>query len=362
MQLTELATDVYACLQPDRGLGMEQLRTDQPRRRRGRRHVLGPAAHARADRAVRARLEAAGAARRQHPSQRRPLLGQPALRRRRDHRPPPVRRELRQGTAEADAGAEEPGRLAAIRPWRLWRMRSESYDFSGIELTPPTTLIDERLDLDLDGLRVELLYVGPAHTAGDVIVHLPAQRIVFTGDMLFRLCTPIGWEGTFAKLDGGARPHRRARPRRDRPRPRAALRRRRAARDEGLPRVRAARGAACFDAGLSVDRGGASASTWARTPAGPSRERIVFNVDRAYRELRGEPYDAPTIARAPHCAAPCSALRDRWAFAAPHPGAQPPADASSAALSSSSSTAQPATGRRRPRKVVACVPDVGNGV
>src|SRR5690606_3775569 len=51
--------------------------------------------------------------------------------------------------------------------------------------------------LDLDGETVELLYVGPAHTAGDVIVHIPAARIVFTGDVLFRLCTPIGWEGTF---------------------------------------------------------------------------------------------------------------------------------------------------------------------
>jgi glyoxylase-like metal-dependent hydrolase (beta-lactamase superfamily II) len=36
-----------------------------------------------------------------------------------------------------------------------------AWDFTGIELTPPTTLIDDRLALDLDGLRVELLYVGP---------------------------------------------------------------------------------------------------------------------------------------------------------------------------------------------------------
>src|SRR5262245_18342197 len=71
-----------------------------------------------------------------------------------------------------------------------------AWDFSGIELRPPMTLIDDRLDLDLDGIALQLLYVGPAHTGGDVIVHLPAQRVVFTGDILFRLCTPIGWEGT----------------------------------------------------------------------------------------------------------------------------------------------------------------------
>src|SRR5207249_12019189 len=45
--------------------------------------------------------------------------------------------------------------------------------------------------------RSRLVYVGPAHTSGDLIVHLPAERVVFTGDILFRLCTPVGWEGTF---------------------------------------------------------------------------------------------------------------------------------------------------------------------
>jgi len=76
------------------------------------------------------------------------------------------------------------------------------WDFTGIEPTPPTTLMDETLDLDLDGVQVRLIYVGPAHTAGDVIVHLPEQRVLFTGDVLFRRCTPIGWEGTYARWVG----------------------------------------------------------------------------------------------------------------------------------------------------------------
>ena len=72
------------------------------------------------------------------------------------------------------------------------------FDFTGIELTPPTTLIETDTELDLDGLAAQLLYVGPAHTPGDVVVHLPEQGVVFTGDILFHQCTPIGWEGTFA--------------------------------------------------------------------------------------------------------------------------------------------------------------------
>ena len=72
-----------------------------------------------------------------------------------------------------------------------------AFDFHDIVLTPPTTLLDGDTVLDLDGVEAHLLYVGPAHTPGDVVVHLPAESIVFTGDILFHRCTPIGWEGTF---------------------------------------------------------------------------------------------------------------------------------------------------------------------
>jgi glyoxylase-like metal-dependent hydrolase (beta-lactamase superfamily II) len=166
------------------------------------------------------------------------------------------------------------------------------WDFTGIELTPPTTLLDDRLDLDLDGLRVELRWVGPAHTAGDVIVHLPRERVVFTGDVLFRLCTPIGWDGTFdgwlAALDTivaldpavvvpGHGPLCGVEGPREM---RAYL---------VYVRDEASRG---FEAELSV------VDTAKRIDLGPyagwtEPERIVFQVERAYRELRGEAWDAP---------------------------------------------------------------------
>jgi glyoxylase-like metal-dependent hydrolase (beta-lactamase superfamily II) len=70
------------------------------------------------------------------------------------------------------------------------------FDFSGIELTPPNHVIDGDLVLDLDGTRADICYVGPAHTEGDLVVHLPAERVVFCGDVFFHRCTPIGWEGS----------------------------------------------------------------------------------------------------------------------------------------------------------------------
>ena len=91
----------------------------------------------------------------------------------------------------AQTGSEDPAVAGLAR-------RLADWDFSGIEITPPTTTFEERLELDLDGVPVHLIHVGPAHTAGDLIVHLPEQGVVFAGDILFRLCTPIGWAGTSA--------------------------------------------------------------------------------------------------------------------------------------------------------------------
>ena len=51
----------------------------------------------------------------------------------------------------------------------------------------------------VDGIRVDVLYVGPAHTSGDAVVHLPERGILFGGDVLWNGCTPIGWEGSYAQ-------------------------------------------------------------------------------------------------------------------------------------------------------------------
>jgi glyoxylase-like metal-dependent hydrolase (beta-lactamase superfamily II) len=168
----------------------------------------------------------------------------------------------------------------------------KAFDFTGIELTPPTTLFEDRLELDLDGVRVELIYVGPAHTPGDVIVHLPDQHVVFTGDILFRLCTPIGWEGTFAKWIEALERIDSLQPETvvpghgpicgvEGPREMKAY----------LQYVRAESerffhdGLSAIDAAKRIDLG--PYAGWSEP------ERLVFNVDRAYRELRGEPFDAP---------------------------------------------------------------------
>lgn len=73
------------------------------------------------------------------------------------------------------------------------------FDFEGIVLTPPTTLIDDDVDIDLGDQAARLMYLGPAHTAGDLAVFLPESGVVFTGDVMFNQCAPVGWEGTFER-------------------------------------------------------------------------------------------------------------------------------------------------------------------
>jgi glyoxylase-like metal-dependent hydrolase (beta-lactamase superfamily II) len=62
----------------------------------------------------------------------------------------------------------------------------------------PTRTFDGALALRVGDRVVELIEVGPAHTRGDVIAHVPDARTVFTGDILFVEGTPIVWEGPVA--------------------------------------------------------------------------------------------------------------------------------------------------------------------
>lgn len=82
---------------------------------------------------------------------------------------------------------------------RYVRQAFGPFDFQGITLTPPTTTFEERLSLDVEGHAVELIYLGPAHTAGDTILHFPDEGVVYAGDLLFHRCTPIIWEGTLER-------------------------------------------------------------------------------------------------------------------------------------------------------------------
>jgi glyoxylase-like metal-dependent hydrolase (beta-lactamase superfamily II) len=176
--------------------------------------------------------------------------------------------------------------------------RLAPWDFTGVELRPPSRLVDDGgAVLDVGGVEVRLLHVGPAHTAGDLLVHLPAERIVFTGDVLFRLCTPIGWEGTFARWIAALDTIVALAPDVVVPGhgPICGV--------EGPREMKAYLEYVYAESRRFYEQGLAELDAAKRIDLGPyagwtEPERLVFNVARAYREFRGEPWDAPVNVQA----------------------------------------------------------------
>jgi cyclase len=70
-----------------------------------------------------------------------------------------------------------------------------AFEFDGIELTLPQQTFDGELTLRVGARELQLIEVGPAHTRGDTLVHLAAERVLFTGDVLFSGSHPIAWAG-----------------------------------------------------------------------------------------------------------------------------------------------------------------------
>ncbi|SFT99660.1 MBL fold metallo-hydrolase [Sedimentitalea nanhaiensis] len=51
-------------------------------------------------------------------------------------------------------------------------------------LTWPTTTFSDDMTVYLGNRRVDLMHLGRAHTAGDIVIHVPDQNVMFTGDIV----------------------------------------------------------------------------------------------------------------------------------------------------------------------------------
>ncbi|MEH6742055.1 MBL fold metallo-hydrolase [Hyphomonas sp.] len=168
------------------------------------------------------------------------------------------------------------------------------FDFDNVEERAPTQTFAGQMDLKVGDKVVELIEVGPAHTEGDVLVHVPDDKTVFTGDILFIDGTPLMWAGPVSNWVGAC----------DRicemdvdvivpghgpVTDKAGVRRV----AEYLKFVDA-EARRRFEAGLSVrdaalDIALGDYSSWG------DAERIALNVDTLYREYRGDGVVTPVI-------------------------------------------------------------------
>jgi quinoprotein relay system zinc metallohydrolase 2 len=94
-----------------------------------------------------------------------------------------------------------PRALAARRDFYLHSYRRQIGDavMKGVEIVPPAQVVDDRLELDLGGRKLELRAWKPAHTDNDLTVYDPATRTFFAGDLVFKGHLPtldgslLGW-------------------------------------------------------------------------------------------------------------------------------------------------------------------------
>ena len=66
----------------------------------------------------------------------------------------------------------------------LARTRAYQEATQSITPTPPTITLDRRMTLHRGGQEIQLLFLGPGHTAGDVVVFLPEAKVLMTGDLI----------------------------------------------------------------------------------------------------------------------------------------------------------------------------------
>ncbi|MDA8433896.1 MAG: MBL fold metallo-hydrolase [Nitrospiraceae bacterium] len=58
-------------------------------------------------------------------------------------------------------------------------------EMEGTRLSYPSLTFSDRMEIGLGGQTIQLIYPGPSHTDGSIMVYLPDKRILFAGDILF---------------------------------------------------------------------------------------------------------------------------------------------------------------------------------
>lgn len=81
------------------------------------------------------------------------------------------------------AAEQDPEKKAALEK-RLARATRDYERSKEIVHIPPTVTFDSRMTLYKGNREIQLLYLGKGHTAGDIVMYLPKERIVCSGDLI----------------------------------------------------------------------------------------------------------------------------------------------------------------------------------
>jgi cyclase len=84
---------------------------------------------------------------------------------------------------------------ATAGPWFGLSAEEFHYQLDELTITPPTITYTESMSLWVEGREVQLRYLGPGHTFGDTFIYLPAEKLLFGGDMICNHLIPVVGEG-----------------------------------------------------------------------------------------------------------------------------------------------------------------------
>jgi cyclase len=111
-------------------------------------------------------------------------------------------RILTTSAVDRDMDHVPPSEIAAMLDrWQEWEGGAfmhqvfGAFDFHGITITHATDTFEEALTMSVGNKEVRLIDVGPAHTKSDILIHVPEDKVVYTGDILFAGAHPAIWSG-----------------------------------------------------------------------------------------------------------------------------------------------------------------------
>ena len=84
---------------------------------------------------------------------------------------------------KADLGAATGAKKKELQE-KLRQAETNLAELKTIQLVLPTLTFDRELTLNHASRAVEFICVGPAHSTSDVVVYLPKERVIITGDLL----------------------------------------------------------------------------------------------------------------------------------------------------------------------------------
>ena len=65
----------------------------------------------------------------------------------------------------------------------------------GTKIVYPNLTFTDTMSINLGDQRIELIYIGPSHTTGSIMVNIQDKKVLFTGDMLFTDFHPFLGDG-----------------------------------------------------------------------------------------------------------------------------------------------------------------------